>query len=69
MKKDENLSFEEALERLEQSADMLKKEGVSLEDAIKGYQEGIANYKICSEILKDAKQKIEIYSVEKEQLK
>ena len=62
MEKDKKLTFEEALKQLESSADQLKKDGVTLEDAMKSYEEGIKYYKQCSEILNDAKQKIEIIS-------
>ena len=40
----------------------LKKDNISLEEALKNYEEGIAYYKECSEILNKAKQKIETYS-------
>jgi exodeoxyribonuclease VII small subunit len=56
------LTFEEALKRLESSADKLKKDGITLEDTMKSYEEGLKYYKQCSEILNDAKQKIEIIS-------
>lgn len=56
------LSFEEALKQLESSADKLKKDGITLDDAMKSYEEGLEYYKQCSEILNDAKQKIEIIS-------
>ena len=56
------ITFEEALKQLESSADKLKRDGVTLEETIKSYEEGIKYYKQCSEILNDAKQKIEIIS-------
>lgn len=56
------LSFEEALRQLEASAEMLKKEGVTLEEAMKSYEEGILHYNQCADILNEAKQKIEIFS-------
>lgn len=56
------MTFEEALQKLEQSSENLKKENVTLEDAMKHYEEGIRYYKKCSEILNSAKQKIETYS-------
>ena len=37
----------------------LKAEQITLEDAIKQYEEGIRYYKECSEILQDAQQRIE----------
>ena len=39
--------------------DSLKAEDITLEDAIKQYEEGIRYYKECSEILQDAQQRIE----------
>lgn len=62
MEKNKKLTFEEALKQLESSADKLRKDGVTLEEAMKSYEEGIRYYKQCSEILNDAKQKIEIIS-------
>ena len=56
------LSFEDALKELESSADKLKKDGVTLEQALNSYEEGIKYYNRCSEILSNAKQKIEIIS-------
>lgn len=64
MGKDKKLTFEEALNRLEVAADKIKEEGVTLEDAMKSYEEGIEYYKQCAEILNNAKQKIETFSKE-----
>lgn len=55
-------AFEETLQKLEKASANLKKDNISLEEAIKNYEEGIAYYKECSEILNNAKQKIETYS-------
>jgi len=55
-------SFEEALTGLEKSAEDLRKENITLEAAIKSFEEGITHYKQCNEILSEAKQKIEVYS-------
>jgi len=55
-------TFEEALKKLESSAETLKKDGVTLEEAMKSYEAGIAYYKQCHEILSEAKQKIETFS-------
>ncbi len=56
------MTFEEALEKLEKSSENLKRENITLEEALKNFEEGIAYYKQCSEILNSAKQKIETYS-------
>lgn len=54
-------SFESSLEKLEQASENLNREGISLEDAIKYYEEGVKHYKICKDILKESKQKIETF--------
>lgn len=56
------VTFEEALKKLEASSENLKKENITLEEALKAFEEGIAYYNQCSEILNSAKQKIETYS-------
>ncbi len=55
------MSFEEALAGLEKSADILKKDGTTLEAAIEGFEQGIEYYNYCNDMLNDAKQKIEFF--------
>jgi exodeoxyribonuclease VII small subunit len=55
------MSFEEALAGLEKSAEMLKKDGTTLEAAMQSYEQGMKYYNYCNEILNNAKQKIEIF--------
>lgn len=55
-------TFEEALIRLEQTSENLKQDNITLEDAIKNFEDGIGYYKQCRDILDQAKQKIETYS-------
>ena len=62
MATDKKSTFEETLQKLEKASENLKKDNISLEEALKNYEEGIAYYKECSEILNKAKQKIETYS-------
>ncbi len=62
--KDREISFEEALEKLESSARSLKSDGIPLQEAIKQVEDGIKYYDLCLSILEDAKQKIEVYSEE-----
>jgi len=62
MSETKKATFEETLAKLEKASENLKKENISLEDALKNYEEGIALYKECSDILNNAKQKIETYS-------
>ena len=54
----EKLTFEEALAKLEECSNKLGKDGETLEDAMKSYEDGINYYKICKEILENAEQRI-----------
>lgn len=60
-KQEKKMSFEEALAGLERSAEILKKDGTTLEEAMENFEKGVAYYRYCSEILSEAKQKIEFY--------
>lgn len=57
-----DVPFEEALKKLELISDKLKDGQISLEESLKLYEEGIEYYKMCSDILNDANQKILIYN-------
>ena len=56
------MSFEDAMKKLEEMAEKIRQEDTSLDEAVQYYEEGIACYKECNEILENAKQKIEIFS-------
>jgi exodeoxyribonuclease VII small subunit len=56
------LTFEEAMGKLEESAESLKKDGVTLEDALKNFEAGMEYYNQCTEILSEAKQRIEVFT-------
>jgi exodeoxyribonuclease VII small subunit len=43
---------------LEEKARAIKKEDITLEEAMKAYEEGVKYYEICENILNDAKGKI-----------
>ena len=45
---EKKMTFEEALEKLEKSSENLKRENITLEEALKNFEEGIAYYKQCS---------------------
>lgn len=62
MTEEKKITFEEALMELEQASENLKKESITLEDAIKSFEDGVGYYKQCRDILDQAKQKIETYS-------
>jgi exodeoxyribonuclease VII small subunit len=54
----EGLSFEQALERLEQISQALEQGGLKLEEAIALYEEGIGLLKTCHQRLNAAELKI-----------
>ncbi len=54
-----DLSFEEALNELEQIVNSLERGDVSLEDAIKAYERGSELKNQCERRLKEAKMKVE----------
>ena len=54
-----DLSFEEALDELEQIVDSLERGDVSLDDAIKAYERGSNLKNLCEKRLKEAKMKVE----------
>ena len=60
------MNFESSMARLEELAELIRDEETSLDEAIKCYEEGIKCYNVCSEILENARQIIEVY--EKKQL-
>ena len=56
--------FEKALEELQKMSERIRSQETTLEEAISCYEEGMKQYKICSDILENAKQKIEIFEGE-----
>ncbi len=58
--KPETLTFEAALNRLEQLCSQLDTQDVPLEELIGSYQEGLKLVRICEERIKDAEKRIEI---------
>ncbi len=58
-KKEEDISFEESLKRLEEIVEKLEKGELSLDEALKLYEEGMYFSDICLEKLNESKQKVE----------
>ena len=54
----DDLSFEEALARLETAAGTLKQEGIPLAEALSSFEEGMAYHQRCQQILSEARQRI-----------
>ncbi len=53
--------FEKTIKELEDKIEKLSQENMSIDDAIKLYDEGLEIYKACEEILDNADQQIETY--------
>lgn len=54
------VKFEEALSKLEKIVAELEKGDLSLDEALKKYQEGIELSRVCSQRLENAKKKIDV---------
>lgn len=54
------MKFEEALNRLEKIVDEMERGDLSLDQALKKYEEGIKLMRLCTKVLEEAKKKIEI---------
>ena len=54
------MDFEAAVKRLEEITSSLEKENLSLEEALKRYEEGVRLVRICNEKLEDAERRIRI---------
>ena len=55
----ENNDFEKSFAKLKEISDKMKEPGISLEESIKRFDEGMKCYKKCEKILNEAKQTIE----------
>lgn len=58
MEENKQLTFEEAITKLEEIVNKLEEEDVPLEKAINYYQEGMQLSKVCDDILKNAQEKM-----------
>ncbi len=55
-----NITFEQALAKLEKIVRDLESGEIPLEESIKLFEEGVKLSGVCSSLLKEAKQKVEI---------
>jgi len=60
------IQFEKALERLEKIVDDLETGDITLDDALKKYEEGVKLSRACQEKLAQAEKKIEILTKNKD---
>ena len=58
-KKTKRPTFEEALEQLEEITRALESGGLTLDDSIKAYENGMELKKVCQEMLSHAEKKLE----------
>ena len=56
----EEIKFEKALERLEKIVEDLESGNISLDDALKRYEEGVKLSRACQKKLNEAEKKIEV---------
>lgn len=68
MKKIQPKDFESALKQLNQTVEKMEKGGLSLEDSLVEFEQGVALIRYCQDLLKKAEQKIQIYNKQKNQL-
>jgi len=54
------IKFEEAIKKLEKLVEDLEKGDLSLDEALKKYQEGIELARLCAQRLESAKRKIDV---------
>jgi len=59
------IKFEDALKKLEKIVEDLEKGDLSLDEALKKYQEGIELSRLCSQRLENAKKKIDVLAKSK----
>lgn len=55
----EEITFEDALLKLEDVVNTLEKGSLSLDDSLARFEEGISLSRMCNKMLKEAKQKVE----------
>ena len=60
MAKKENISFESAVERLEEVVKLLESGKVGLDESLKLYEEGVSLVRFCNDALDNAEKKIKM---------
>ena len=59
----ENMSFEEAMKRLDEITEELSREGVSLDRSLALFEEGVKLARVCNEKLEDTERKIKMLQI------
>ena len=60
---DKDMNFEKAMERLEKITQELSREGITLEESLALYEEGVALARVCNKKLDETERKIKILQV------
>ncbi len=60
------MTFEDALERLENIVDTLSKGKLSLDEAMEKFEEGIRLFRLCDEKLRGAEQRVSVLTQSEE---
>ena len=59
----QDMNFEQAMERLEKITAELSREGITLEESLTLYEEGIALARMCNSRLEDTERKIKMLQI------
>ena len=59
----QDMNFEKAMERLEKITVELSRDGITLEESLALYEEGVALAKICNRQLEDTERKIKTLQI------
>ena len=60
---DKDINFENAMERLEKITQELSREGITLEESLALYEEGVSLARVCNKKLDETERKIKILQV------
>lgn len=63
---DKNIGFEAAMERLEKIVSELSREGITLDESLSLYEEGVALAKICNIRLEDTERRIKMLQISRD---
>ena len=59
----QEMSFEQAMERLEKITAELSREGITLEESLSLYEEGVVLARTCNQYLEDTERKIKMLQI------
>ena len=59
----QDINFEQAMERLEKITAELSREGITLEQSLALYEEGVALARMCNQCLEDTERKIKTLQI------